>query len=67
MKDETYGIVIIECPAIIPKTYTYNVQKDYHKIRIWVYKGNKGVKKSASKELTFTDCNLGFKGSVWNL
>ena len=46
---------ITKFPLTKPKTYGYRVQKDDHKIESSEFIKTNGVRKSASKDLTFHD------------
>ena len=55
MKDEGGDKIISKFATTAPKTYGYRAQKDEHEIENSEFIKAKGVKKSASKELTFHD------------
>ena len=54
-KDEAIGKIIVKFAATKPKTHGYKVQKDDYEIEDSEFIKAKGIKKTASKELTFYD------------
>ena len=55
MKDERGGKTITKCETTAPKTYGYRVHKVDHAIKDSKFIRGKGVKKPASKDLTFNE------------
>ena len=55
MKDEMGGTIITKFVVVRPKRYSVKIQKNEYENKSSEFQNMKGVKKSASKELTFGD------------